>query len=73
MVLGPFGDAGGGCSAGWPNLGAAVPEATGRKGPSGIKESCFDAPKGLIVVPFWGSYIESYKVIPKRNYYGASG
>ena len=30
-------------------------------------------PRGPIVVPFWGSYIESYKVIPKRNYYGASG
>ena len=24
-------------------------------------------------VPFWGSYIESYRAIPKRNYYGASG
>ena len=30
-------------------------------------------PIGSIVVPFWGSYLESYKVIPKRNYYGASG
>ena len=30
-------------------------------------------PKIPEVVPFWGSYIESYKVIPKRNYYGASG
>ena len=30
-------------------------------------------PRGPEVVPFWGSYIESYKVIPKRNYYGASG
>ena len=30
-------------------------------------------PIGLIVVPFWGSYVESYKVIPKRNYYGAYG
>ena len=28
-------------------------------------------PRGSIVVPFWGSYLESYKVIPKRNYYGA--
>ena len=28
---------------------------------------------GSIIVPFAGSYIESYKVIPKRNYYGASG
>ena len=26
-----------------------------------------------IVVPFWGSYLESYKVVPKRNYYGAYG
>ena len=25
------------------------------------------------MVPFWGSYLESYKGIPKRNYYGASG
>ena len=30
-------------------------------------------PRGSIVVPFWGSYIESYKAIPKRNYYGAFG
>ena len=30
-------------------------------------------PRGSIVVPFWGSYLESYKAIPKRNYYGASG
>ena len=30
-------------------------------------------PRGSIVVLFWGSYIESYKVIPKRNYYGAFG
>ena len=27
-------------------------------------------PLGAIVVPFCGSYLESYKVIPKRNYYG---
>ena len=26
-----------------------------------------------MVVPFWGSYIESYQGIPKRNYYGAYG
>ena len=25
-------------------------------------------PRGSIVVPFWGSCIESYKVIPKRNH-----
>ena len=30
-------------------------------------------PRGSIVVPFWGSYLESYKVTPKRNYYGACG
>ena len=30
-------------------------------------------PRGPIVVPFGGSYIESYKVNPKRNYYGAYG
>ena len=32
-----------------------------------------DLPIGPIVVPFWGSYVESYKVIPKKNYYGAYG
>ena len=26
-----------------------------------------------MVVPFCGSYLESYKAIPKRNYYGALG
>ena len=30
-------------------------------------------PIGPIVAPFWGSYLEFYKVIPKRNYYGAYG
>ena len=30
-------------------------------------------PIGSIVVPFGGSYLESCKVIPKRNYYGALG
>ena len=30
-------------------------------------------PRGSIVVPFGGPYLESYKVIPKRNYYGAYG
>ena len=28
---------------------------------------------GLKVVPFIGLYLESYKVIPKRNYLGAYG
>ena len=27
-------------------------------------------PTGPKVVPFWGSYLEFYKVIPKRNYFG---
>ena len=30
-------------------------------------------PIGPKVVPFWGSYLEPYKVIPKRSYYGAYG
>ena len=30
-------------------------------------------PIGPKVVPFWGSYLESYKVIPKKNYFGAYG
>ena len=30
-------------------------------------------PKGPKVVPFEGSYLEFYKVIPKRNYFGAFG
>ena len=30
-------------------------------------------PRGSIVVPFWGSYLEFYKVFPKRNYHGAYG
>ena len=39
---------------------------------SGIWVSGF-IPRGSKVVPFWGSYIESYKLIRKRNYYGAYG
>ena len=30
-------------------------------------------PRGPKVVPSWGSYIESYKVTPKRNYFGPLG
>ena len=30
-------------------------------------------PIGPIAVPFGGSYLEFYKVIPKRNYFGAFG
>ena len=28
---------------------------------------------GPKVVPFWGSYLELYMVIPKSNYFGAYG
>ena len=31
------------------------------------------SPIGPKVVPFWGSYLEFYQVIPKRNYFGAYG
>ena len=30
-------------------------------------------PIGPKVVPFWGSCLEFYKVIPNRNYFGAYG
>ena len=30
-------------------------------------------PIGPIVVPFGGSYLEPYKVVPKKNYYGDYG
>ena len=30
-------------------------------------------PIGSKVVPLWGSYLEPYKAIPNRNYYGAYG
>ena len=30
-------------------------------------------PIGPKVVPFWGSHSEFYRVIPKRNYFGAYG
>ena len=30
-------------------------------------------PIGPRAVPFWGFILESYKVIPKWNYYGAYG
>ena len=32
-----------------------------------------NSPIGPKVVPFGGSDLEPYKVIPKRNYYGAYG
>ena len=35
--------------------------------------SCPKLPKSSIVVEFCGLYLGSYKVIPKRNYYGACG
>ena len=38
---------------------------------SGLRGS--GLPIGPKVVPFWGSYSEFYKVIPKRNYFRAYG
>ena len=38
----------------------------------GLGYSSIVLPRGSVVVLFWGSYLESYKVIPKRNC-GASG
>ena len=35
----------------------------------GLGLGVWGVPIGSIVVPFCGSYLESYKVIPKRNYY----
>ena len=32
-----------------------------------------NVPIGPKVVPLGGSYLEYYKVIPKRNYFGAYG
>ena len=40
---------------------------------TGLSLSFSGLPIGPIVVPCWGSYLESYKIIPKRNYYGAYG
>ena len=39
------------------------------------KPTChlYEIPIGPIVVPFGGSYFESYKVTAKKNYYGAYG
>ena len=34
---------------------------------------CGVLPIGPKAVPFWGSYLEFYKVIPKRNYFGPMG
>ena len=36
-----------------------------------LKGTLFYLPIGPKVIPFWGSYLEFYKVIPKRNYFGA--
>ena len=47
-------------------------KGTAQNGAQSRLDTC-KVPIGPIVVPFWGSYVESYKVIPKRNYYGAYG
>ena len=33
-----------------------------------VAQRWYYLPIGSIVVSFWGSYLESYRVIPKRNY-----
>ena len=41
---------------------------------SGLRDVAFRGlPIGPKVVPFWGSYFEFYKLLPKRNYFGAYG
>ena len=42
-------------------------------GPELRASGVWGLPIGPKVVPFWGSYLEFYKVIPKRNYFGAHG
>ena len=37
----------------------------------GVITKRLHVPIGPKVVPFWGSYSEFYKVIPRRNYFGA--
>ena len=40
---------------------------------SGLGVHVWGLPIVSMVVPFCGSYLGSYKVVPKRNYYGAYG
>ena len=40
---------------------------------SGVPQHLMTTHRPHIVVPFWGSYLEFYKVIPKRKYFGAYG
>ena len=66
------------------SLGITVPYYKGQVGNNGSYSGIVSAkefraslgfrlPRGPIVVPFGGSYIEFYKVIPKRNDFGAYG
>ena len=56
----------------WPLL-----LSRGSRGKEASNLECFshvsNLPIGSIVVPLGGSYLGSYKVIPKRNYFGAYG
>ena len=52
----------------WPRLVSHL-----RFSPWALPTSPHTLPKGPKVVPFGGSYLEFYKVIPKRNYFGAYG
>ena len=53
------------------NVGAGTEDQNPMQGP---EQEVYHPllPIGPKVVPFWGSYLEFYKVIPKRNYFGAS-
>ena len=56
----------------WASLGFRA-RSSGFQGSARSSEVFWPVPIGPIVVPFWGSYLESYKVITRRNYYGAYG
>ena len=43
------------------------------EGSGAVGRNTINLPRDPKVVPFWGSYIESYKVTPKRSYFAASG
>ena len=47
-------------------LPRGAPRSGGRKS---LVKRPYHWPHSPIVVPFWGAYLESYRVIPKRNYY----
>ena len=65
------------CDAEVRNAGSFPSEGAILSFSAGLKalptSSCVLLLRGSIVVSCWGSYLESYKVIAKKNYYGAYG